>query len=466
MDTTPPQTTIHIDGVLGNNSWYRSSVKISLVSIDNLSKISNIYYKIDSGRWQQYSAPIIISNDGKHTIEYYSIDRMGNSEKDHICEVYIDSTPPKTLIHLDKTPNNGGWYLKSVNVSFSNNNDSVSKVEKTYYSISGQTTWIEYKKSFEIMGEGVYVIEYYSVDEAGNHENIETKIIKIENKKNASFSCLDTIEVHGGAGRVWISFDKPMNVTSFYNNVQVSGSDTYTVSWYNDNTKLEISIYDIEYGKNYSISFGKVYDSHGNLQHFKTINVNSPPQKKAEPNVLLILAVLILTLISLLFVLQIRKKDMNYEDRLDSIESNLLNISRLISEARTKEKEIPETPSKKIPSSVFINIPRGRVAGRLELIGESFKKYIPEKRKITINRNSFERVLDPNILNRLSNFELIIMPAETGEVWIENNSSSKTEILIDGVRLNPKEKKKLRDHSVISIQRGIQLVFYKAGGAS
>lgn len=43
--------------------------------------IDYVLYKIDDGDWQQYTAPFIISDTGKHIISFYSVDRDENIEE-------------------------------------------------------------------------------------------------------------------------------------------------------------------------------------------------------------------------------------------------------------------------------------------------------------------------------------------------------------------------------------------------
>ena len=57
------------------------------------------YYQIDGATWTEgtcltISAPADHSNDGLHTVSYYSTDNAGNTETAQSCTVKIDTTPP------------------------------------------------------------------------------------------------------------------------------------------------------------------------------------------------------------------------------------------------------------------------------------------------------------------------------------------------------------------------------------
>jgi hypothetical protein len=38
-------------------------------------------YQLDDGAWTTYAAPFIVSEDGIHTLSFYSVDRNGNTEQ-------------------------------------------------------------------------------------------------------------------------------------------------------------------------------------------------------------------------------------------------------------------------------------------------------------------------------------------------------------------------------------------------
>ena len=73
-DTTPPTTTCTIDGTY--------PVTITLVADDDGgSGVNYTMYRIDGGPWMIYTGePIIITEPGAHTIDFYSVDNAGNAE--------------------------------------------------------------------------------------------------------------------------------------------------------------------------------------------------------------------------------------------------------------------------------------------------------------------------------------------------------------------------------------------------
>ena len=78
-----------------------------------------------------------------------------------------DTVPPVTDIILDGIIQ-GGVFISNVTVSF-NATDDVSGVDATYYSLDA-VNFSMYAGPFNITGDGLYTITYYSVDKVGNQE--------------------------------------------------------------------------------------------------------------------------------------------------------------------------------------------------------------------------------------------------------------------------------------------------------
>jgi len=53
---------------------------VLIVASDSGSGIDDTFYRIDNGSWELYDYPFVVSGPGNHTVEYYSIDNVGNKE--------------------------------------------------------------------------------------------------------------------------------------------------------------------------------------------------------------------------------------------------------------------------------------------------------------------------------------------------------------------------------------------------
>jgi hypothetical protein len=120
VDTVAPVTTNDAP-----SGWKNSPVTVHLSPTDAGSGVDKTYYKVDSdasysvGTSVVVAAPADHSNDGIHTIHYYSTDHAGNSEADKAATVRIDTTKP-TIALASRTPaaNANGWNKTDVTVTW------------------------------------------------------------------------------------------------------------------------------------------------------------------------------------------------------------------------------------------------------------------------------------------------------------------------------------------------------------
>ncbi len=94
IDSTAPVTQASASGTLGTNGWYRSAVQVSLSAADNLSGVQGTFYRIDGGAAQSYGGAFSVSSLGEHTVEYWSVDNLGNTEATHTLAIKIDDGAP------------------------------------------------------------------------------------------------------------------------------------------------------------------------------------------------------------------------------------------------------------------------------------------------------------------------------------------------------------------------------------
>jgi hypothetical protein len=95
-DTTPPVTTLDLSGTM-QDDYYVTPVKVTLTSTDDMSGVKSIMYQIDSEAWTTYSAPFVVSDEGTHTICYYSVDTVGNIEPTKTSTFTIQYTVKITI---------------------------------------------------------------------------------------------------------------------------------------------------------------------------------------------------------------------------------------------------------------------------------------------------------------------------------------------------------------------------------
>ncbi len=104
-ESIPPVTTCSLEGDLVDGI-YRSNVTVTLTAVDNGSGVLYTKYKLDEGAWVTYTTPFIVSDDGSHTVSFYSVDRAGNTETEKQSSFTILHTLP--ILHYCER---WGWCL-------------------------------------------------------------------------------------------------------------------------------------------------------------------------------------------------------------------------------------------------------------------------------------------------------------------------------------------------------------------
>ena len=94
IDLSAPLTQATRSGTAGTNGWYRSSVQVSLAAADNLSGVQTTFYKVDGGTTKTYTTAFSVSGNGSHTVNFWSVDKAGNTETMGSLAVNIDTGQP------------------------------------------------------------------------------------------------------------------------------------------------------------------------------------------------------------------------------------------------------------------------------------------------------------------------------------------------------------------------------------
>ena len=93
----PPTTSAVITGSSGHNGWYTSNVTVALNAIGGTGVgAKSTQYSLDGGPWQLYAggSPIVIHDEGRHTLQFFSTDFFDNRESLKTVTVNIDKTSP------------------------------------------------------------------------------------------------------------------------------------------------------------------------------------------------------------------------------------------------------------------------------------------------------------------------------------------------------------------------------------
>jgi hypothetical protein len=269
VDNTPPLTTCSISGTEGKNNWWTSNLTITLEGTDNTSGLQDTYYKLDNGEWEVYNNSVFLHNEGVHLLLYYSSDAVGNRETNQSLTLKIDRTHPVTnhsIIPNNPTGSNN-WYTRSVTLTFLCN-DTVSWVNQTLYRINNDT-WENYTAPVLLQEDGINTVEYYSVDNAGNHETLRKVDIKIDRTP-------PTIRLSKpGAKKLYI-FDREIIRLPFQ--TRIIGKITLEVFVTDKASGIQKVQFIIDYGTRVDVStapFSYVYDESSLLRHRHVITAKA-----------------------------------------------------------------------------------------------------------------------------------------------------------------------------------------------
>ena len=173
LDKTAPTTSF--SGC--TSDWHNTTQTITLECSDSTSGCNSTAYRIDSGAWQDYSAPFEISTDGNHNIDYNSTDIATNIETTKTSYCAYDATTP-TYSSID---GNGILQTSPFNVNVNGVNFDVSGKASAQFRVDGGS-WEDFASDYNvpITLDGNYYIDFNFTDNAGNSlviENIDANLL-------------------------------------------------------------------------------------------------------------------------------------------------------------------------------------------------------------------------------------------------------------------------------------------------
>lgn len=77
-DTVPPSVSAVVTGNQDSNWNFVDSATINLSALDADSGVASVEYKLDDGAWTVYTDPVVVGDEGAHTLVYRATDNAGN----------------------------------------------------------------------------------------------------------------------------------------------------------------------------------------------------------------------------------------------------------------------------------------------------------------------------------------------------------------------------------------------------
>ncbi len=162
VDKTPPTLRGKVVGAPNANGWFTGDVTVEWTCDDNLSGVVAC------------PADTVVEGEGSDLSASASVtDKAGHTTTATVDGIKVDRTAPTT----SATGVPGGWVNAPVTVGLEAS-DNLSDVDSTWYAVDGAAP--TQGNTVEIGAEGAHTVEYWSVDGAGNVEDVQAFTVQVD----------------------------------------------------------------------------------------------------------------------------------------------------------------------------------------------------------------------------------------------------------------------------------------------
>jgi hypothetical protein len=222
-DTQAPDVSAFVtDATPGDNGWYRSDAVVSVAAADNRDDGPRVQVGQDAG-WQDYTGPVTVAGEGKHSLSYRATDGAGNTSGTRSLPVWIDATAPATTLRVE----HGSGDPDRATLGFAAQ-DALSGVATTAYRIDGGDWQVLGAVDVTVSGFGDHTVEYSSTDVAGNAEVVHRSVVTLTDTRIAAVQ-RPTVSGEAKVGRMLTSTTGSWNTTGL----------TFTRQWLRDGRSIK-----------------------------------------------------------------------------------------------------------------------------------------------------------------------------------------------------------------------------------
>ena len=149
-DATAPAVSAAL-GPPPTGGFYSSPTTVTISSSDATSGLATTEYRVDGGPWTVYSAPVSVTGDGSHTVDYRATDNAGNVGSGSTT-FSVDTTAPTSNAVLSGTLNLGWWRNPTVTITATD--ELAAPASRRSSTASTAARWITYPAPFVVTGDG------------------------------------------------------------------------------------------------------------------------------------------------------------------------------------------------------------------------------------------------------------------------------------------------------------------------
>ncbi|GAA1036182.1 hypothetical protein GCM10009557_46210 [Virgisporangium ochraceum] len=175
-DETAPTVSGTVSGQRDAQGNYVGSATVTVQATDNAggSGVASVEYQVDDTSWTPYTAPVVVSGIGDHSVQFRATDNAGNVSPVGSVQFRVvepqqqDTTPPTVTAAVTGDRDAQGRYVGSATVTVTaTDNTGGSGVAGIEASVDG-APFLPYTAPIVVDDPGEHMVHYRAVDNAGN----------------------------------------------------------------------------------------------------------------------------------------------------------------------------------------------------------------------------------------------------------------------------------------------------------
>jgi plastocyanin len=171
-DTTAPTVSSSVAGERDESGRYLDAATVTVTATDTQSGVKTVEYSVDGQAFVTYTAAVVVSSVGAHTVRYRAGDVAGNTSAEGTTTFTVvrrpdpDTTAPVTSAAVTGNRDTDGNYLGSATVTLTAT-DAQSAITSIELAVE-DGDWITYTGPVTIRTAGPHTVRYRAADAARN----------------------------------------------------------------------------------------------------------------------------------------------------------------------------------------------------------------------------------------------------------------------------------------------------------